>query len=205
MRTLIALSLVALLWLPASPAGAAGQEPPSPSVGLALGSGGAGGLAHIRMLAVFDELDRKPDRIVGTSIGAVIGVLYAAGLSAEEIRAIFAEFGGSELDALSRLMRPGGDLTLADFLELGGGDGGIIESRGFLEFLKGKVEARTFDDLTIPLEIVATDYATGETVFLEEGDLFEAVGASMAVPGLVPPVRRDGRLLIDGGTNDPLP
>lgn len=204
MRTLIALFLLAALWLPASPTQAAGQAPP-PSVGLALGSGGAGGLAHIRMLAVFDELGHKPDRIVGTSIGAVIGVLYAAGLSAEEIRAIFAEFGGSELDALSRLMRPGGDLTLADFLEIGGGDGGVIESHGFLEFLKGKVEARTFDDLAVPLEVVATDYATGETVILDEGDLFEAVGASMAVPGLFPPVRRDGRLLIDGGTSNPLP
>lgn len=205
MRILFSLLLVLALGLPPAAADAAGQRPPT-SVGLALGSGGAAGLAHIAMLEVFDDLDHKPDRIVGTSIGAVIGVLYAAGLSAEEIRAIFAEFGGSELDALTRLMRPGGDLTLGDFLGLGGGeDGGVIESRGFLEFLKGKVEARTFDDLAIPLEVVATDYRTGETVVLDEGDLFEAVGASMAVPGLFPPVRRDGRLLLDGGTSNPLP
>ncbi|MFP4182164.1 patatin-like phospholipase family protein [Thiohalospira sp.] len=204
MRILFSLLLVLALGLPPAPAEAAGQRPPI-SVGLALGSGGAAGLAHIAMLEVFDDLEHKPDRITGTSIGAVIGVLYAAGLSAEEIRAIFAEFGGSELDALSRLMRPGGDLTLADFLQLGGEDGGVIQSRGFLEFLKEKVEARTFSDLAIPLEVVATDYRTGETVILDEGDLFQAVGASMAVPGLFPPVRRDGRLLIDGGASNPLP
>lgn len=80
---------------------------PGLSVGLALGSGGAGGLAHIAMLRVFDELGIRSARIAGTSIGA----LYAAGLSAVEIEAIFDDFAGSELDALNGIMRSGLDFS----------------------------------------------------------------------------------------------
>ncbi|MFH7320857.1 patatin-like phospholipase family protein [Desulfurivibrio sp. D14AmB] len=177
---------------------------PMPTVGLALGSGGAGGLAHIAMLRVFDDLGIKPARITGTSIGAVIGALYAAGLSAAEIEEIFAEFGGSSLDVLSRLIMPGSELTLAALLKIDS-NGGIFDSGGFLKFLAGKVEARSFEDLAIPLAVVATDYWTGETVVLDQGDLFTAVQASMAVPGLFPPVQRGQQLLIDGGTSNPLP
>src|SRR6056297_3422703 len=78
-----------------------------PRIGLALGSGGAGGLAHIAMLEVFDELELRPDGMAGTSIGAVMGALYAAGLDAGEIKALFREFGGSALDPLSGLARGG--------------------------------------------------------------------------------------------------
>ena len=142
-------------------------------IGLALGSGGAGGLAHIAMLRVFDDLEIAPDRIAGTSIGAVIGALYAAGLSADQIHAIFDDFGGSSLDALSTLMTPSAE--------------------------------RTFEELSIPLEIVATDYWTGEPVVLSEGDLFMAIRASMAVPGLFSPVKHGEHLLVDGGMSNPLP
>lgn len=175
------------------------------SIGLALGSGGAGGLAHIAMLGVFDDLGIQPDRITGSSIGAVIGALYAAGLDAEAIEDIFDDFGGSNLDALSHMMRPNAELGLTDLLRIGLGDGGLIDSSGFLDFIAGKIEARDFADLKIPLEVVATDYWTGEMTILDSGDLFMAIKASMAVPGLFAPVKVGDKLLIDGGTSNPLP
>lgn len=181
------------------------QTPASPSIGLALGSGGAGGLAHIAMLQVFDDLKVKPDQIVGSSIGAVIGVLYAAGLSAAEIEEIFDQFGGSGLDALSRLALSDNGLNLSDFLDVDIGNGGLIDPSAFLDFLAGKIKARTFEDLTITMQVVATDYWSGETIVLNKGDLFTAIKASIAVPGLFSPVAHENHLLIDGGLSNPLP
>ncbi|HET98761.1 MAG TPA: patatin-like phospholipase family protein [Desulfurivibrio alkaliphilus] len=208
MKTILSALISAIVLLLSPPVIAATsntQTPPRPSIGLALGSGGAGGLAHIAMLQVFDDLGIKPERIAGTSIGAVIGALYAAGLSAEEIRGIFDEFGGSSLDALSHLIGPSAELTLGDLLKIDIDNGGLFDSSGFIRFLAGKIEARRFEDLVIPLEIVATDYWTGEMVVLDRGDLLAAVQASMAVPGLFSPVARGEQLLIDGGTSNPLP
>ncbi len=194
---LLCLALLVPMPLPA-------EEPrPRPTIGLALGSGGANGLAHIAMLQVFDELDIVPDRITGTSIGAVIGGLYAAGLSADEILDIFDDVAGSPLDALSGLA--GSELDLAGLLQLGLNDGGLLDSGGFLRFLAGHTQARRFEELRIPLTVVATDYWTGDSVALDEGQLFPAIESSMAVPGLFAPVPHGERLLIDGGTSNPLP
>ncbi|MCA1790474.1 MAG: patatin-like phospholipase family protein, partial [Thioalkalivibrio sp.] len=176
------------------------EESEHPSIGLALGSGGAIGLAHIAMLQVFDDLAIKPKRIAGTSIGAIIGALYASGLSAIEIRDIFDDFAGSSLDVLSELMGDEIDLELGDLLQVDISSGGLLDPSGFLRFLGSKTNATTFADLDIPLSVVATDYWTGETVVLESGDLFEAIRASMAVPGLFAPLQHEDRLLIDGGT-----
>jgi NTE family protein len=199
------LLMISMLVLSAVAATGAEQKNPAPSIGLALGSGGAAGLAHIAMLQVFDDLGLKPAKITGTSIGAVIGGLYAAGQSAEEIREIFDEFGGSNLDMLSHLVLSDSELKLGDLLKLDMNNGGLIDSGGFLKFLSGKIDARTFEDLDIPLEVVATDYWSGETVLLSEGDLFQAIEASMAVPGLFSPVQLGNHLLVDGGTTNPLP
>jgi len=145
LKAILSKLLIAVLLLSPLPvmANGDGQKPKAPSIGLALGSGGAGGLAHIAMLQVFDALKLKPDRIVGTSIGAVIGVLYAAGLSATQIEEIFDEFGGSSLDALSRLALSDADLNLSDFFDVDIDNGGLIDSSAFLDFLSGKIEART--------------------------------------------------------------
>jgi NTE family protein len=201
----ILLSAFILLSPLAGAAKSAQQAPTAPSIGLALGSGGAGGLAHISMLQVFDDLKLRPDEIVGTSIGAVIGVLYAAGLNATEIEEIFDQFGGSSLDALSRLALSDNGLNLSDFFDVDIDNGGLIDSSAFLDFLAGKIKARTFEDLTIPMQVVATDYWSGETIVLNKGDLFTAIKASIAVPGLFSPVAHDNHLLIDGGTSNPLP
>lgn len=194
-----------ILLSPFAGAASAQQTSTAPSIGLALGSGGAGGLAHISMLQVFDDLKLKPDQIVGTSIGAVIGVLYAAGLSAAEIEEIFDQFGGSNLDTLSRLALSDNGLNLSDFFDVDIDNGGLIDSSAFLDFLAGKIKARTFEDLTIPMGVVATDYWSGETIVLNKGNLFTAIKASIAVPGLFSPVAHDNHLLIDGGTSSPLP
>lgn len=178
-------------------------EDPAPSIGLALGSGGAGGLAHIAMLEVFEELSLRPATISGSSIGAVMGALYASGLDSAAIRTLFAEFAESALNPFPDLsgMRDGANWT--DLLDLE--NSGILDADGFLEFVGRRIEAREFSDLEIPLKIVATDYWTGETVVLEEGDLFQAIKASMAVPGLFSPVEHGDWLLIDGGVSNPLP
>ncbi|WP_026340527.1 patatin-like phospholipase family protein [Thioalkalivibrio sp. ALJT] len=194
-----------LLILGATPASLAAEtsDRDAPTLGLALGSGGASGLAHIAILEIFDELGTTPDRITGTSIGAVIGALYAAGLDADAILDLFDDFAGSELDALTGLARS--SLRLRDLIPLRLGHDALLDSSEFLRFLSEHTEARDFDDLRIPLAVVATDFRTGESVVMDEGDLFEAIEASMAVPGLFAPVQRDDRYLIDGGASNPLP
>lgn len=201
----VCLAAIIGLWPLGSAAMGDDSRADRPSIGVALGSGGAGGLAHIAMLQVFDDLGVEPDLIAGSSIGAVIGVLYAAGLSADEVYDIFDDFGGSNLDALSSLMSPSAELGLGDLLKLGLSNGGLIDASGFIEFIKSKVEARSFDDLAIPMKIVTTDYWSGEMIVLDRGDLFLAVEASMAVPALFAPVSLGDKLLIDGGTSNPLP
>lgn len=184
-------------------AGPVDSPAPRPTIGLALGSGGANGLAHIAILQVFDDLGIVPDRIVGSSIGAVIGGLYAAGLSAKQILDIFDAVAGSPLDALSGLAKS--NLKLADLVRFGRRGAGLLDSRGFMCFLAMHTEVRDFKELRIPLSVVATDYWTADSVVLNEGDLFAAIEASMAVPGLFMPVQRAEHLLIDGGTSNPLP
>ncbi|QOC24110.1 patatin-like phospholipase family protein [Wenzhouxiangella sp. AB-CW3] len=196
---LLALWLAGTIATPAM----AGDEESSKTIGLALGSGGAAGLAHIRMIEVFEELEVRPAAIAGTSIGAIIGALYAAGMDAEGMRELFKEFGGSALDPFSN--DDGLDIGLTDLLEIDFDDGSLLDPDEFFELVAERIDAREFDDLDIPLKVVVTNYWDGETVVLEEGDLFEALKASMAVPGLFAPVKRDDKLLIDGGTSNPLP
>lgn len=179
------------------------SETMKPSIGLALGSGGASGLAHIAMLEVFDEQGIRPAHISGTSIGAVVGGLYAAGLSGKDIRALFAEFDGEGFDFIRQLNNSG--LGLGDLLDTAFSEGGAMDPSGVIDYLAGQVEVRRFDELRIPLSIVATDFWTGEAVVIEEGDIFEAIKASMAVPGLFKPMERGDRLLVDGGLSNPLP
>ena len=180
-----------------------GERASSDGIALALGSGGAGGLAHIAMLEEFDRRDLKPSVIAGTSIGAVIGAMYAAGLSADEIRELFAVFGESALNPFAGLLDDGPAWT--DLVRAEWGKGGVIDASGFMEFIGKHFEARRFEDLEMPLKIVAANYWDGRSVVFDEGDLFSAIKASMAVPGLFKPVHRDGMLLIDGGVTNPLP
>lgn len=198
-RDLLKLFLLSVL------APACGRGPRKNRVGIALGGGGAKGLAHIPMLEVLDAAGIRPYRIAGTSIGAVIGCLYAAGMSGSAIRQLVDELTVSERENwLDSLFNEDIGRWL-EFIELKLGKGGLIESNAFIDYLQEKIGRSRFEQLKIPLSIVATDFWNREQVVFESGDLLNAVKASMAVPGLFNPVNHDGRVLVDGGLVNPVP
>ncbi|TNF90142.1 MAG: patatin-like phospholipase family protein, partial [Gammaproteobacteria bacterium] len=174
-------------------------------IGLALGGGGARGLAHILMLEVFDELELRPHRIAGTSIGAVIGVMYASGMSAREIRQLVDRLTVSDDESwLSSLFEQ--DVgRWWDFIDLKLGSGGLIDTDGFARFLEQTIGVTHFDQLGIPLRIVATDFWEREQVIFRHGSLRPAIQASIAIPGLFSPLQHQGRVLVDGGLVNPVP
>jgi len=181
-----------------------GRQPPW-RIGLALGGGGIKGLAHVPMLETFDRLGIRPACLAGTSIGAVFGAMYAAGLSGKEIRRIVRDLLIGDGEGFGALF---GKPRLLDWIQLFSlhlGDGGLLSSDGFIDWLKGVIPARRFEDLKIPLRIVAGDVNTSEQVVFASGGLFDAIRASIALPGIFPPVRLNGRFLVDGGVVNPVP
>ena len=177
----------------------------APRIGLALGGGGAKGLAHIPMLEALDELGIRPHRIAGTSIGAIIGALYAAGKSGKEIRALVEQFLISDEDTAKQWFPRPRSLRWLEFLDPTLKEGGLLDSDDFIRYLGETITARRFEDLEIPLRVMAADLWSGKPVVLDSGELLPAVQASMALPGVFPPVRLNGRELVDGGVADPLP
>jgi NTE family protein len=228
MLALIAAGTVPAPGMAAEPAGqpsAASAAEPSPTrrprIGLVLSGGGARGIAHVGVLRVLEELRVPVDAIAGTSMGAVVGGLYASGLSAGQIE---AELDGVDWeDAFSdrparvglnyRRRREDRDFLVR--LPLGFREGrfqlpaGLIQGQKLTQLLREKTVrvagVTNFDDLPTPFRAVATDLETGTAVVLGGGDLASALRASMSVPGIFAPVERDGRLLVDGGVADNLP
>jgi NTE family protein len=173
-------------------------------IGLVLGSGGARGLAHIVVLETLDRLGIRPIQIAGTSIGAILGAAYAAGVSGAELRAHAIRDFRNRTDVMTRLFqtRVG---RLADLWSGGLGNPVLLDSAGILaRFLPQPLPER-FEDLAIPLSVVASDIHRLDRIVFEEGPLVPAIAASMAIPGLVRPVVFGERVLIDGGAVDPLP
>jgi NTE family protein len=180
-------------------------KPGRPAIGMALGAGGASGLAHILMLEVLDEMGIQVSCIAGSSIGAIVGYLFAAGMSGKEIRELVERFVLSHQEKpLSRIFE-GHTLEWINFVEIELGNGGLLSADGFLAFMSETLKKKSFEELNIPMHIVAADLWTREQVVLASGDLMSAIKASMAIPGVFEPVRRDGRVLIDGGTCNPVP
>ncbi len=187
------------------PDGTARLKGRQPSIGIALGAGGANGLAHILMLEALDDMGIRVARIAGSSIGAVIGSLYAAGKTGKQIRGIVEQFLLSDREKpLSQFMESGA-FEWIDFVEIELGNGGLVSADGFLAFMSEALKKKTFEELDIPIHITAADLWAKEQVVLTSGDLISAINASMAIPGVFEPVRRDGRVLIDGGTCNPVP
>lgn len=161
-------------------------------VGLALGGGGAKGLSHIAFLKALDELGVRPAVIAGTSIGAVIGGLYASGVSGAGLEQLLETIGFIELSKI-----------VLDFSVLS--DSAIFTGRRVEEFLTRRLPFQTFEEVEIPLKIVATDFWNRREVIFESGSLISAIRASMAMPAVFEPVLLNGNVLIDGGAVNPLP
>ena len=177
--------------------------PGGPTFGVAFGGGGARGLAHIHVMEALDELGIRPVAIAGSSIGAIMGAGMAAGMSGRDVHDYARSILSRRSEVASRMWkaRPKGfGAMMTD---------GFRVSQFNIErildaFLPAAVPAH-FDDLVIPLKVTATDFFGHRLAVFEEGDLRTALAASAAVPALFRPVRRDGRLLIDGGIYNPVP
>ncbi|BAO43547.1 patatin-like phospholipase family protein [Thiolapillus brandeum] len=192
-----------------------------PRVGLVLSGGGARGAAHISVLKVIEEQGVPIDYIAGTSMGAIIGGLYASGLSPEEIEKRLAamDWGDMLTDSPKRedlsYRRKREDEEVLVRYAAGFRDGkvqlpqGLLQGQKLLLFLRELTlpvaDVEDFDQLPIPFRAVATDISTGQAVVLDHGDLALAMRASSSIPSVFSPVELDGRLLVDGGVSNNLP
>lgn len=225
-RPLVALCLLLCMGLPGAWAQAgetAGRAPEAdrPKVALVLSGGGARGLSHVGVLKVLEQVRVPVDMVVGTSMGAIIGGLYAAGMSPDELQEQVTrlDWGGlferREPRQLLSQRRKEEDFELAPLVQLGFRDGefrlptGAVSTRSLEMLLRRYTlpvrHLATFDGLPLPFRAVATDMETGEAVVLDHGDLAAALRASMSVPGVFSPLEIDGRILGDGGLVDNLP
>jgi NTE family protein len=174
------------------------------SFALALGGGGARGLAHIAVLEALDDMGQKPAAIAGTSIGALIAAAYAAGMSGREIRRFVITLAHDRAEVFRRLIatRAG---TFANLFNLGFGSATLVDAEKFCQqFLPDKVP-EDFGELEIPLTIIATDLYRRQQAAFSSGPLKPALAASIALPTVMRPVVVAGRVLIDGGATNPLP
>lgn len=160
-----------------------------PRIGLALGSGSARGLAHIGVLRALKEARIEVDVVAGTSMGAVIGAVFAAG----RLEGLTAKLQNLDWQSIVALLDPVFPRS------------GLIDGQKIAEFVRAHVPSARIEDLLLPFAAVATDINNGEQVVATAGDLTEAVRASIAVPGIVTPVRSNGRILVDGGLVNPVP
>ena len=184
---------------------ACGRRITGKRVGVALGGGGAKGFAHVPLLEVFDELGIRPYRIAGTSVGTIIGSLYAAGMSGKAIRQMLDNLTVSSDESWLHSLLNEDVSRWLDFIEPRLGHGGLISADTFITYLMSHLKVSRFEDLRIPMKIVATDFWKREQVVLESGNLLMAIKASMAIPGLFNPVEYRGRVLVDGGLVNPVP
>ncbi|MCB1448265.1 MAG: patatin-like phospholipase family protein [Rhizobiaceae bacterium] len=175
----------------------------SPTVAVALGGGGARGLAHIHVIEALDELGIRPVAITGSSIGAIMGAGMAAGMRGSDIRDFTLSTVGRPREVMNRIwsLRP---TTLSDMVSNGFRIGQYNLERILHAFLPGALPA-DFRDLGIPLHVTATDYYGNCELLIGDGDLFQALAASAAIPAIFMPVRINGRVMIDGGIFNPVP
>jgi NTE family protein len=157
-------------------------------IGVALGAGSARGWAHIGVLQALEAADIRPHIISGSSIGALVGAVYA-------------DDGLAELEGWVRGLNW---RTVLGFFDVSF-NGGFIKGARLIRFLQESLLDKTIDELPRPFGAVATDLETGREIWLREGRVADAVHASIALPGLFTPIEREGRLLVDGGLVNPVP
>ena len=158
-------------------------------VGLALGSGSARGWAHIGVIRALAEAGIRIHCVAGASIGAVVGAVFASG----------------KLDAFEEVVIGFDWKQVARFFDVVFPKSGLIDGKKVADFVRGHVRGENIEDLPIPFRAVATDLTTGREVIIQDGDLIEAIRASISVPGIFTPVRREGSILADGGLVNPVP
>jgi NTE family protein len=182
----LTLLLSACSLLPSQPI----PPPPQPKaikIGLALGGGAARGFAHIGIIKVLEANGIKPDIIVGTSAGSVVGALYASGLNGFQLQNMAMQIKEDELT----------DWTLPNR--------GVLKGEALQDFINKAVANRPIEKLPRPFGAVTTDLATGEMVVFRRGNTGMAVRASSTVPGVFQPVKINGREYVDGGLTSPVP
>lgn len=221
MRAAVSFALLLTLLPLPSAAEEAPSKPPRPKLGLVLSGGGARGAAHIGVLKVLEELRVPVDVIAGTSMGSIVGGLYASGLSPQEMEDELAAVDWDDAfnDDVPRpqipFRRKQDQSQYLSRLVVGIQDGKIAFPTGLVEgqklnFILRKltlpvVEVTDFDRLPVPYRTVGTDITTGHKVVLSKGSLADSMRASMAFPGLFAPVEIDGKLLVDGGVSENFP
>lgn len=161
-----------------------------PRIGLALAAGGAKGVAYLPFLRAMEEMKVDITAIAGSSVGALVGGLYASGRSVDDIVTLLEEF------------KPG---QLHRFFRINWFGTGLISGTSVRDFLERSLGAQTFEETSIPFTAVATDYWRREQVVFRSGSLVDAIRASTAVPAVFEPAVLDGRVLIDGGVTNTLP
>ena len=158
--------------------------------GLALGSGAARGLSHIGVLNALEECDIRIDLLAGTSIGALIGALYASGVPVSRLQQVASELNWRKLAGMLGPSIP---------------TSGLMDSRKIARFIKELLPVKTFEELNIPLAVTTTDIESGELIVIRQGLLLPAILAAISFPGLFSPVRVGDRFLVDGGLCSPVP
>jgi NTE family protein len=159
-----------------------------PRIGLALGSGSSRGWAHIGAIRALEEHGVKPDLICGTSIGALVGAVYASG----QLDQLEAWVTGLAWSKVWRLM----DITLK---------GGLIRGQRLFNLFRATFQELEISELATPFGAIATELSSGREIWLRQGKLFDVVRASIATPGLFTPVIHEGTVLVDGGLVNPVP
>ena len=188
-------------------------------IGLVLGGGGARGLGQIGVLKALKKQSIPVHMVAGTSIGAVIGAMYAATLDPDWIENEFKEFIDSEaykrigLHRLIPTSQPNSSIfqTAATYMKnqiiinLANDRLGILKQERLSEIIEYLLPVKTFEELKIPFSCLAVDLNSGEDVVFNSGNLIEAIVASSAIPGYIPPIEKNGMLLTDGAVSCPVP
>ena len=219
--SVFAFALLVVALAPAVNAADDSAAPARPRIGLVLGGGGARGAAHVGVLKVLEELRIPVDYVVGTSMGSIVGGLYASGMNSQQIEQILQAMDWNDVfeDYPSReqrsFHRKQDDRTYAFKVKPGFNHGKIQIPLAYIRGQKldlvlsrlslSAFEVKDFDHLPIPYRAVATDIETGKEVVLATGSLAQAIRASMAVPAAFDPVEINGRLLVDGGLANNVP
>ena len=175
-----------------------------PRIGLALGGGAARGLAHIPVLAAFEDLGVRPHVIVGSSMGAMVGAAFASGIPAAAIRDHALEVLGNSRKAARHILT-GGEKSPLSLLNFSLSRPVMIDGMALVRLVMPEGVAARVEETDIPFMVTATDYYAAREIVIREGDMRAAVAASIAIPGVIAAPKLNGRLLIDGAITNPVP